>query len=68
MKQVIEYNGPANIVTLINVWNMSPNKDMDGVEALLEKIEQEARKTIAYMRQIEGHSPKAWHEIKVEEE
>lgn len=56
----IEVNGPANIVTHLRFCKVM-KKDVD-----LELIEKWALWTVEYMGQIQGQSPKYWHEVAVE--
>ena len=63
-KHPLECNGPANIVMLIDE-RLSDRVTLYELR-LLQQLKAEALATVAYMKQLEGHSPKSWSEIKKE--
>lgn len=60
----LEVNGPANIITAIDVALMTRDLDARTVK-LLGAIQADARRTIRYMEQ-RVVDPKPWHEIEGE--
>ncbi len=65
-KPALETNGMANIITLVDVfevihqYNTASDK---AIEELFNKIRGQALLTIKYMKAREGDSPKQWHEM-----
>lgn len=54
----IEWNGPAGIVSLIDAWRINNPHGIGDPE--VEQLHKLAMKTVFYMRQLRGSSPKPW--------
>ena len=66
-KPALETNGPANIVTMANLFfNRKMTDDVLDLHTainLLAQMKDQAQMTIKYMQARESDSPKMWHEI-----
>lgn len=54
---MIEINGCANIITMIDLWEQC------GDEPELNEIRRQAKMTIEYLRQLENPKGIRWHDI-----
>ena len=61
---MIEVNGPANTISLIDVYRVQKGMEIDPqVSDLLSKIVKQSRLTMKYMGHLSNPTEIYWHEV-----